>query len=200
MLNYYINKKYLNKSDKLKKEFINNTPFKYLVLKDFFDKKIINNFVKELRKEEFVKQESDLFSFRQTNDLMLSKNNVIKEFYSFLNSKESKEYLEKITGVRTYEKIDCSGFIYSNTDYLLPHDDKLEKRKIAYVLNLSTNFNNNDGGELELFNKNKVIKKIKPEFNTLTIFKVEINKTFHQVSEVLVDKERLSIAGWFNDK
>ncbi len=202
MLNKFIYKKYLqeNKINKLKKKFKYNKPFHHLVLKDFFDYKFIGLFSNELLKQEFIKQESDLYSFNQTNDLKLSKNKIIKEFYNILNSLDFKKYLEKITGIKAYKKIDCSGFIYNNYDYLLPHDDKLESRKIAYVLNLSKGFVNKYGGELVFFNNNKITKKIKPEFNTLTIFKVEINKTFHQVNEILTDKKRISIAGWYNDK
>ncbi len=193
-----INKNYLNNIKKL--EFNKNKPFHHLILKDFFKEKLIEKFSNELKKESFSKQESDLFSFSQTRDLEKTNNKILKEFYNFLNSREFKEYLFKITNVKAFGKIDCSGFIYKNTDYLLPHDDRLETRKIAYVLNLSKKFTRKDGGSLEFFEENKIIKNIIPNFNTLIIFKVIINKTFHQVSEVTSDKERLSIAGWFNDK
>ncbi len=200
MFNLFINKKYLDNLDKLNKEFENNRPFSHLVFKDFFNKDIIERFTKELLKEEFVKQESDLFCFSQTNDLIHSKNKIIERLYNFLNSKEFKEYLFRITRIKAFDKIDCSGFIYSNGDYLLPHDDRLETRKIAYVLNLSSNFTEKDGGSLDFFEKDKIVKSIIPKFNTLTIFGVEVGKTYHQVSEVINNKKRLSIAGWFNDK
>jgi len=202
MLNKFINKKYLQekKINKLKDEFKDNKPFHYLVLKDFFDDYFIEQFTKELLKQEFIKQESDLFSFKQTDDLRLIKNKIIKKFYNIFNSKEFKKYLKNITKIKAYGQIDCSGFIYGECAYLLPHDDRLENRKIAYVLNLSNDFKNNDGEELLFYDKNKIFKKIKPEFNTLVIFKVEINKTFHEVKEVISNKKRISIAGWFNDK
>ena len=199
MLNKYINNKYL-KDKNLKLEFYKNKPFPHLVLNNFFNIKFIEKVAKELRKEKFIHQESDLFSFAQTKDISLTKNKIIKEFYGFINSREFKEYLYKITGIKAYNKIDASGFIYSSTDYLLPHDDKLETRKIAYVLNLSKGFTKKDGGSLDFFKKNQISKSITPSFNTLTIFKVKVNKTFHQVSEVITKKERFSIAGWFNDK
>ncbi len=199
MLNNYIVNKYLN-TRKLNLKFIKNKPFSYLVLEGFFKDNFISDVTSELLNEKFVFQESDLFSFKQTNDLLLSKNDKIKEFYNLINSKEFKEYLFNITGIKAFGKIDSSCFIYSNGDYLLPHDDRLEKRKIAYVLNLSKNFTKLDCGSLDFFSANKIVKSIYPKFNTLTIFKVITGKTFHQVSEVLSDKKRISIAGWFNDK
>ena len=117
-----------------------------------------------------------------------------------MNSKYFKDYLFKITNIKSYGKIDCSGFIYSDSDYLLPHDDRLEKRKIAFVFNLSKDFKKCDGGSLDFFKKNKIVKSIIPYFNTLVIFKVVAGKTFHQVSEIRCNKNRISIAGWFNDK
>ena len=111
MLNRYINNKYL-KDKNLKLEFYKNKPFSHLVSNNFFNRKFIEEVTKELRKENFTHQESDLFSFKQTNDLSLTKNKTIKEFYNFMNSKEFKEYLYKITGIKAYSKIDASGFIY----------------------------------------------------------------------------------------
>ncbi|MBI2148483.1 2OG-Fe(II) oxygenase [Candidatus Woesearchaeota archaeon] len=199
MLNKYINKKYLS-FESLKSKFIHAKPFSHLVLKDFFSKNFINNFLNELKKENFEHKESDLFSFMQTHDLSSSNNHIVIEFYQFLNSNEFKEYLQKITGISAFGKIDCSGFIYTSKDYLLPHDDKLGSRKIAYVLNLSRDFLKRDGGSLDFFSKNKTVKSIIPSFNTFIIFKVTIGKSYHQVNEVLIDKKRLSVAGWFNDK
>ena len=199
MLNKYINKNHIENEKILVKEFLKAKPFPHLIIKDFLKEDLANKLSKELKEEKFTKQESDLFSFSQSNDLEKTNNKTLKEFYNLLNSKEFKEYLEKITNIKAYLKIDCSGFIYTNTDYLLPHDDRLETRKVAYVLNLSKDFIKEDGGSLDFFENNKIIKSITPKFNTFTIFKVIENKTYHQVSEVLRDKERLSIAGWFNN-
>ncbi len=200
MLNDYINENYL-KETKIKElhlEFNKNKNFPNLVLKDFFNNKVISRIEKEIRTEKFTKQESDLFSFSQTEDLLNTDNKILKKFYKFLNSKEFKEYVLKITKIKAFGKIDASAFIYAKNEYLLPHDDRLEKRKIAYVINLSKEFTNEDGGSLDFFEGKRIIKSILPSFNTLTIFKVIENKTFHQVSEVLTNKERISIAGWFN--
>jgi Rps23 Pro-64 3,4-dihydroxylase Tpa1-like proline 4-hydroxylase len=80
---------------------------------------------------------------------------------------------------------------------LLPHDDRLSGRKIAYILNLSKNFAKNDGGALQFFKGKKIVKSIPPTFNTFTIFQVS-PRSLHQVQEVLSDKKRISFAGWFH--
>src|SRR3989344_7501548 len=162
MLNKFINTNYLDNTENLRKQFKNIKPFPHLVLKDFFNREFIKKFKVELKKEIFHRLDSDLYSFSQTDDLVNSKNSVIKDFYNFLTSKEFKDYLFKITNVKAEGKIDCSGFIYSSTDYLLPHDDRLESRRLAYVLNLSENFVKSDGGSLDLFDRNNIVKSIVP--------------------------------------
>ena len=176
---------------------LENKSFPYLIINNFLDKRFAIKLLNELKNENFEFKNSDLFEFYQTKDLENTNNTKLMAFYDMLNSKEFKNYLLKLTGVKALAKIDCSGFIYKNTNYLLPHDDRLETRKLAYVYYLSE-FKKKDGGSLDLFNKEKVVKSIVPKFNSLVIFKVIKNKTYHQVSEVLTDKERLSIAGWFN--
>lgn len=203
MLKEFISKEYLSNSKikKLYREFNLNKPFPHLILKNFFDKRKIREFAIELVKnEEFEFKESDLFSFAQTKDLVSSKNYTVKSFYDLINSEKFKEFLDKVTGITALGKIDCSGFIYANTDHLLPHDDRLDKRKIAYTLNLSEEFTTKDGGFLEFFDNDQIVKKIMPMFNTFVIFKVITNKTYHQVSEVTSNKKRLSVSGWYNDK
>ncbi len=202
MFSDYINEKYLTKTKirGLFSDFTKNKPFPHLILKDFFKEDFIRKVAKELLKEDFSFKESDLFRFSQTKDLISSNNKIIAECYNIINSQDFKDYLLGITGINSFEKIDCSGFIYGSGDHLLPHDDRLEKRKVAYVINLSEDFTKADGGSLEFFDNKNIVKSIVPSFNTFIIFQVIVNKTIHQVSEVLSDKKRLTIAGWFNDK
>jgi len=54
-----------------------------------------------------------------------------------------------------------------------------------------------DGGALQLFKNNKIVKTIPPTYNTLTLFKVS-PYSVHQVQEVTSKKKRLTFAGWFH--
>ncbi len=175
-------------------------PFPHLVLRDFFSPKKITVVREELLKQNFEFKESDLFRLHQTADISNLSNAVLQEFYQFFNSKDFCRYISAITNTKV-KRADMSGFIYSSTDHLLPHDDRLEDRKIAYVVNLSQDFKKKDGGALSFFaSKNnrptKISQSFQPTFNTLFLFKVS-PKSFHQVDEVLTDKRRVSLTGWF---
>ncbi len=201
MLDKWINLQHIKNNANLRKQFLENKPFSHLVLGNFFNEKRINKVLAALKQESFAEKNSDLFQFKQTADIKHSRNKVLQEFHKFFSSKEFLSFISELTGIRV-SSIDMSGFIYGDTDHLLPHDDRLEGRKIAYILNLTKNFNKEDGGSLDLFGfrNNKptnVLKSIPPTFNTLTIFKVQKN-SFHQVSEVLSKKKRFSFGGWFH--
>lgn len=184
---------YLKKISSLKKDFKSAKPFPHLVLPNFF--KNAKELKSALLKEEFHYQNSDLFQFYQTNDCSKAKTKVVQDFHKFFGSKDFLAFISEITG-KKLTSIDMSGFIYGDTDYLLPHDDRLEGRKIAYVVNLSENFSEENGGALALFKGRSVVKRIVPKFNTLTIFEVS-PKSLHEVEEV-VDAKRISLAGWFH--
>ncbi len=180
---------------KLKKQFISAKPFPHSVLKNVFSEKI-EDVCAALLKEKFYDVNTDLYQFRQTNDCRKAKQKAEKEFYKFFSSKEFIAFVSELTGMKL-KSIDMSGFVYIDGDYLLPHDDRLSGRKIAYVVNLSKNFTDADGGALQLFKGKKIVKSIPPAFNMMTLFKVSPNSV-HQVQEVMSKKKRISLAGWFH--
>lgn len=189
----WLSDSYVGKLSELKKDFKSAKPFPHLVLPNFF--KNAKELKSALLKEKFHYQNSDLFQFHQTNDCSKAKTKVVQDFHKFFGSREFLSFISEITG-KKLTSIDMSGFIYGDTDYLLPHDDRLEGRKIAYVVNLSENFKDENGGALALFKGKNVVKRIVPRFNTLTIFEVS-NKSLHEVEEVIGQK-RVSFAGWFH--
>jgi len=191
----WVNSKYLEKKDELKKQFSSSKPYPHLVLQDFFQDKI-KKVLPALLKEKFVEQNSDLFQFKQTNTCKKATQPEVKEFFKFCNSKEFLDFISDITSTKV-TSIDFSGFIYADTDYLLPHDDRLSDRKIACVINLGKDFTKEDGGALQLFKNNKVVKSYSPKFNSLILFKVS-PKSLHQVEEVKSKKDRISFGGWFH--
>ncbi|MBI4144914.1 2OG-Fe(II) oxygenase [Candidatus Woesearchaeota archaeon] len=194
-----INPRYLQTTvlARLRKRYAANKPFPHAQLKDFFDVKQLRKVKHALLNERFVEAEADLFSFQQCDDLKHSKNRTLREFRSFLRSPRFLSLLSYITGENLSATIDISGFIYDDTDHLLPHDDKLEGRKLAFVLNLST-MTAKDGGQLDLFKGNNVAKSYLPAFNSLVVFTVKPGTTMHQVREVLTDEKRITLAGWIH--
>ena len=172
------------------------------MLTNFFHPAALARIERALLRESFARKESDLYSFLQTADLKQSRNPAIAAFYRFFTSADFRQYAASITGTRLGKTVDAAGFVYSDGDYLLPHDDRLESRKIAYVINLARGFTKRDGGELGFFatkggTPTKVAKTFSPTFNSFVLFKVS-RASFHQVNEVLSTRKRLTIAGWFH--
>ena len=197
----YRNKKAV---EEIKKRFKNSTPFHHIELEHFFDEKKCANILKALKKEEFLEKESDLFKFMQTHDLQGTENKTLQEFRIFLSSEAFISYMETITEIELKkESIDLSASMYQNTDYLLPHDDQLQGRKIAFMLYLST-LEAKDGGKLILYNTKggkpqEEEKAITPQCNKCVFFKVCEN-SFHEVEEVITNKQRITLGGWFHGK
>ena len=59
-----------------------------------------------------------------------------------------------------------------------------------------------DGGSLDLFESrkdgtSKLVKSIIPKFNSLNMFEVS-ETSWHQVSEILTDIQRLTLTGWYH--
>ena len=193
---------YLSKIKVLSASFGKATPYPHLVLPHFFREDKIGAICKALLKESFTLKEADLFKFWQTQDLVGTRNKLLQEFRTFLCSAEFVQFMCEIT-LASLRKgvVDMAGTKYTDTHYLLPHDDQLEGRKIAYFLYLS-DLKKNEGGRLQLFDSynsrpSTVKAEIIPTSGTFAFFLVS-NKSFHQVEEV-IRRQRLAISGWFHD-
>jgi len=169
-------------------------PFPHLEIKDFLKKDEALNLLKKLKKQKLYPKKSDLFQFSQTNDLL--KNKGFRELVKHLTSKEFISYLENKTKIKLNGKIDLFGSSYQDTDFLLPHDDRLSGRKIAFMLYLS-DLKNEDGGAFLLYGKNNVEKKTVPKFNRFVFFEVS-PQSLHGVEEVVGRKKRYALSGWFH--
>lgn len=199
MITKWITKKYNKNASQLTKKFITAKPYPHVVLHDFLNPAKLEKLRKTLLKELFERIDKDLFSFENTKDLATSKSNIIQEFYNFFSSTEFRKFVEQMTGEKLGSISDMHGHLFKQGDYLLFHDDLVEQRKIAYVINLSKGFTSKDGGRFMMYNMKKPQKPaivVLPEFNTVVCFKVS-TKTLHAVEEVLTNKKRLSIGGWF---
>ena len=206
MLSEFISQIHIKRLEAYKNKFSCNKPFRNLSIPNFLDEKLARKIKNALKKEEYYIEENDLYKFQRIIDFKYLNNKALKEFRNNLLSEEFISYIENLTNTKLKRnKIDLHSLKLLNTYYLLCHDDDVLGRKTAFILNLSENWGKKDGGNLELFeckNKNpfKVYKSIIPKFNQFNIFIVEPNKSFHQISEVLSNKQRISISGWFHYK
>lgn len=206
VLNQWLAEKYLNPETRqnLRRQFLQNRPFPHLQLSGFLQEQKARKLLAALQKEQFFQKDTDLFTFFQTADLQNTKDKIIQEFYQLLISAEFISLLSNMAGVKLQpKKVDLSATLYTNTHHLLPHDDRLEKRRIAFMYYLST-LRKKDGGALCFYQQQNnqpttITKRLPPAFNTFTFFLVS-QHSFHQVEEVRTDTPRLALGGWFYDQ
>ncbi|KAK9462324.1 Oxoglutarate and iron-dependent oxygenase degradation C-term-domain-containing protein [Lipomyces oligophaga] len=136
---------------------------------------------------------------------------------------EFRKLIEQICqcGPLSGRKQDMSINCYVKGSHLLTHDDVIGSRRVSYILylpdpddkdcNLRDDHGRNLGwepmwgGALRLFEIDakgapKVDWKlsIPPAWNQLSFFVVQPGISFHDVEEVVFDKPRLAISGWFH--
>lgn len=204
--------------------------FEYLTEKVLDE--VINNFKAKFK-------ESDLFRVYQSIDLgnLDTQNKALNEsvpslmkLRQYLYSEECRHFMEDIACIERgtlTDKIDCAVNCHDQGCHLLCHDDVIGTRKISYILYLTDpdpEWNDEDGGRLELYDnfeeivklkikddndskqseiKRKVpgvipVKTILPKFNAMAYFEVQPGVSFHSVQEVFCERPRLSIQGWYH--
>ncbi len=183
-------------------QYVSNTPISHIFLPHFLVQKRYASLKTALLNESFYPKSSDLFDLSQTSDLRTAKQPLLRDFQRFLSSSEMHELISAVTDIKTRGQVDAFGSLYTDTDYLLPHDDRLESRKVAFVFYLST-LTRSDGGELAFFetdrkhNPTKEIKLYRPKENALLLFTVS-KRSWHCVREIRKPVKRYAIGGWFH--
>jgi Rps23 Pro-64 3,4-dihydroxylase Tpa1-like proline 4-hydroxylase len=201
----WVHSRYLNGKTitALSRSYRSAMPFPHASLPNFLIDRKAKELLAALRRQQLERKESDLFCFFQSGDLLYAKDPAVRSFLSMWRSKEFIALMREITGQNLSGGIDAMCAVYKDTDYLLCHDDELEGRKVAYVLNLSEAFTARSGGALALLGSDRdgkprdVAKRLIPAWNTLTLFTVS-ERSHHMVEEVLEDKERIALTGWLH--
>ncbi|KAK9375653.1 Oxoglutarate and iron-dependent oxygenase degradation C-term-domain-containing protein [Lipomyces chichibuensis] len=122
-----------------------------------------------------------------------------------------------LSGLKQDMSINC----YVKGSHLLTHDDVIGSRRVSYILYLpdpedkdcevedehgrNLGWDPAWGGALRLYEidakgapKAEWNKVVPPAWNQLTFFVVQPGVSFHDVQEVVFDKPRLAISGWFH--
>ncbi len=189
------------------KQYVTAKPYQHIVLPKLFAPAkadaLREAILRMVNTGGFTHKESDLFSLAQTPDLNATTDPVIRELRELFASAEWRAYLTALTGVPLVGgALDIGGSLYQDTDFLLCHDDQVAGRRLAYIYYLGPDFTAKDGGALTVLDTkqgkpNAVVHRYPPQYNTLALFTVS-EKSWHAVEEVLTDKPRLSINGWFH--
>ncbi|KAG7189146.1 hypothetical protein KM043_008714 [Ampulex compressa] len=179
-------------------------PFRVCKLSNFLaNEEFMDDVKNELLDVKSRRNSIDLYQFEQTSDLANVDTKNLKLLYNTFQSRLA-EWMADNTKIELNRKISMSSSCYSDTDYLLCHDDNMGDRRIAFVLYLSKNWTAEDGGALDLFDTDEnglprnVVRSLIPEYNSLVFFEV-VDNSYHQVAEVTSgDKSRWTINGWFH--
>ena len=180
---------------------IDVSPFPHVVVENFLDEDTLDLVIDALAGLEYSFSESDLFSYWASVKLTEIDHPALNILREDLGDKKWRDTVAKAFQVSNLSKIDMAAYVYGLGDFLLPHDDQVENRIIAYSLHLTPDLEENDGGSLDLFEaneqgKSRLVKSIIPKFNSLNMFEVSAT-SWHQVSEVLTDIQRLTLTGWY---
>eukprot|EP00124_Ichthyophonus_hoferi_P002368 Ihof_evm6s158 gene=Ihof_evmTU6s158 len=164
----------------------------------------LSEVAKDLETEFYGRRSNDLLDFYQTNDLKTcTKPNVIA-LRHMLNT-ELRAWMEDLLDTKfTPDYMDLFSAKYNDKGTLVCHDDRLEGRRVAFILYMVDNdYSKEDGGALDLFNVDgsgsptTISHSLIPAWNSFAFFEVS-NLSFHQVAQVVGNKTRLSITGWFH--
>lgn len=116
------------------------------------------------------------------------------------SSYEVMRALSQIVGRRVISMGEMFASLYERDNFLTLHHDK-KKGDYTFILSLTKNWNVAHGGLTCFYDPiiSSVYKTVSPRFNTLTIFKLSLERQMdHFVSRVSGPNERYSFTGWFN--
>ena len=129
----------------------------------------------------------------------LKQDNLVMQAFNFLNAPTTLAAIKKISGFDDIIAASAQVTRFLPNNFLTRHNDihPNEKRRVAYVLNLSPQWHPDWGGLLQFYQRNGEPRDAwAPVFNSLSLFDVE---HIHAVTNVapFAANPRLSITGWF---
>ncbi|KAI8818194.1 Oxoglutarate and iron-dependent oxygenase degradation C-term-domain-containing protein [Fimicolochytrium jonesii] len=204
----------------LAEQFKTSTPYLHCAINELCDEELLRRVRKEIMASlHFTVKETDIYKVHQTGDLAnldglpaheLQQLSSLFQLRNALYSPTFRQFIRDVTGCGPLSgtKTDMSINNYLNGCHLLNHDDVIGTRRVSYILYLPSPdeaWLPSYGGALELY---PVVTKgtpdvaptvsIPPKWNQFVMFTVQPGHSFHSVEEVVVDKSRLSISGWFH--
>lgn len=205
---------------KLETDIKNSQPYRWGTVTELMDDTLLRNVRKEVLSEiAFTKKETDIYKVFQSGDLAnlsglnwddLSRLPSLYKLRAAIYSQQFRDFISKVTGCGKLSgvKTDMSINTYTKGCHLLTHDDVIGSRRVSFILYLPDpefTWKPHYGGALRLFPavvpnvpEADFSAKLVPQFNQIAFFTVQPGLSFHDVEEVRVDKQRLSIQGWFH--
>ena len=190
----------MRKTEKI--SVVKKFPYPNVIVRDFLDESTLDLVIDALAGLEYDFKESDLFSYWASIELTEIDHPAINILRDDLGDEIWRKKVAEAFSSKPLSSIDMAAYVYGLGDFLLPHDDQVEERIIAYSLHLTPEINEEMGGSLQIFdidenNTSKLVDSIIPEYNSLIMFEVS-KHSWHQVGEILQDIQRLTVTGWYH--
>ena len=134
---------------------VESFPFPHVVVEDFLDEDTLDLVIDALAGLEYSFSESDLFSYWASVELTDIDHPAINILRDDLGDESWRKKVAKAFNVKRLLNIDMAAYVYGLGDFLLPHDDQVEGRIIAYSLHLTPEIKSEMGGALNLFKADK---------------------------------------------
>ncbi len=166
-------------------KYNNAIPYPHIVIDDFFDENVLDqlliDFPKNIEKiGDKIDNKAELkLGLNNTKKFSLKTNN----FINFLNSFIFLEFLQNLTNIDEtlisdpylqgggLHELKNGGYLNVHSDFNKHSKTKLDRR-LNVLIYLNKNWNNDSGGQLELWDKEmkKCCQSIIPKFNRMVIF------------------------------
>ena len=213
----FINKNYSNLkkvADENSSNYLHAKPFPSIVFDNFFEEEVLNEILNDFPSNikdignEFNNKAEKKLSLNSAEKLSLKTNN----FINFLNSEPFVKFLNEHTGIKEtlitdpyligggLHELKDGGFLNIHADFNQHPQMKLDRR-LNILIYLNHNWKENNGGHLELWDKEmkKCEKKVLPIFNRMVIFSTTDFSYHGNPNRVKVEKNnsRKSIALYY---
>ena len=211
----------LEKESELKAYYSASKPYPHGYIENIFQPDFLFEVKEEIKSHSKVNfKESDLFRVYQSIDManLQPDSDLAKSLPSLMTlrevlySQEWTSFIERMAGLppsTLNSQIDCACNCHAPGCHLLCHDDVIGTRKVSYIIYLTeSDWKPEEGGSLELYgpqldDESKSsppvpLARVWPIFNSMAFFIVEPGVSFHAVQEVLGERPRLSLQGWYH--
>jgi len=202
-INKYLGE-WTNNLDKLNNEFIDNKPYSYVIIDNFFKDDIANNITSN-----FPKVDNNWHKYNNPIEYKFALDNLknmppnISDIFNLLSTNNFIDIIKKITNIQTLEydpylhgaglhSHPNNGRLHIHLDYE-KHPISGKERRLNLIYFTNNDWKEEYNGDLQIWEKNmsSCAKKIYPKFNRAIIFQTN-DISWHGLPEKIVCPENIS--------
>eukprot|EP01125_Pyxidicula_operculata_P009445 TRINITY_DN3115_c1_g1_i1.p1 TRINITY_DN3115_c1_g1~~TRINITY_DN3115_c1_g1_i1.p1 ORF type:complete len:615 (-),score=184.85 TRINITY_DN3115_c1_g1_i1:200-2044(-) len=203
-----VNNRYLGlaHAGEYRDEYKSKLPVNHIILPNFATESFAEEVQSSLQQEDWFHKKNDKVLLETTEDLLESRESALRDLRQALRSDMFREFIRAITGLHDQISVgELVGLVYNKGGHSLCHNDLQGPRRLAFMWCLvPKDWSKEDAGAMAFYDYDKHGQPISPSpylihptWNTAILF--ELNSTSHyQISEIMSDKEHLSIVAYFH--